>query len=51
MAGTQNSKHGNIYAGVDFPTSRVAKLAMVLSGRTKQAGLKVEVQHKLTDTT
>ena len=51
MADAQNSKHGNIYAGVDFPTSRVAKLAMVLSGRTKPAGLKVEVQHKQIDTT
>jgi hypothetical protein len=40
-----------IYAGVDFLTSRVAKLGMVLSGRTKQVGLKVEVQHEQTDTT
>jgi len=46
MAGAQNSKHGNIYAGVDSLTNRVAKLAMVLSGRTKQAGRRPIVRQK-----
>ena len=46
MAGAQNSKHGNIYAEVDFPTNKLAKLAMVISGRMKQAGRRPIVRQK-----